>query len=137
MLGLDAIDGRYLKLIAESFGGGPVGIETISAALSEPRDAIEEIVEPYLFQCGLLQRTSRGRLVTSRVSATSACLRLRAIPRSSGYSVPTRNLTRSMQVISNRAALKAWRKIVTLVALAHRLGADDLEIFASVDLFLA
>jgi len=63
-LGFDQLDRRYLKLIAESFGGGPVGIETISAALSEPRDAIEEIVEPFLLQQGFIQRTSRGRLLT-------------------------------------------------------------------------
>ncbi len=65
-LGLDSLDRRYLKLIAESFGGGPVGIETIAAALSEPRDAIEEIVEPFLIQCGFIQRTPRGRLLTPR-----------------------------------------------------------------------
>jgi Holliday junction DNA helicase RuvB len=64
--GLDALDRRYLGVIAESFGGGPVGIETIAAALSEPRDAIEDIVEPYLIQEGFLQRTPRGRLLTPR-----------------------------------------------------------------------
>jgi holliday junction DNA helicase RuvB len=62
--GLDAMDNRYLRLVAESFGGGPVGIETIAAALSEPRDAIEDIIEPYLIQQGFLQRTPRGRLLT-------------------------------------------------------------------------
>jgi Holliday junction DNA helicase RuvB len=62
--GFDQLDRRYLKLIAESFGGGPVGVETIAAALSEPRDAIEEIVEPYLIQQGFVQRTPRGRLLT-------------------------------------------------------------------------
>lgn len=62
--GLDALDHRYLRAIAEKFSGGPVGIETISAALSEPRDAIEEIVEPYLIQNGLVQRTPRGRVLT-------------------------------------------------------------------------
>jgi Holliday junction DNA helicase RuvB len=61
--GLDAFDRRYLCLIAESFGGGPVGIETIAAALGEARDAIEEIVEPYLMQQGLVQRTPRGRVL--------------------------------------------------------------------------
>src|ERR1700690_1014496 len=55
--GLDAMDRRYLKTIAENYGGGPVGVETLAAALSEPRDAIEDIIEPYLIQCGLLQRT--------------------------------------------------------------------------------
>jgi len=63
-LGFDALDRRYLELIAGSFGGGPVGVETISAALSEPRDAIEEIVEPFLIQQGFVQRTPRGRLLT-------------------------------------------------------------------------
>jgi holliday junction DNA helicase RuvB len=63
--GLDAMDRRYLTIIAENYGGGPVGIETVAAALSEPRDAIEEIIEPFLIQSGLVQRTPRGRLLTS------------------------------------------------------------------------
>jgi holliday junction DNA helicase RuvB len=63
--GLDGMDRRYLTTIAENYGGGPVGIETIAAALSEPRDAIEEIIEPFLIQKGFLQRTPRGRLLTS------------------------------------------------------------------------
>jgi holliday junction DNA helicase RuvB len=63
--GLDAMDRRYLSTIAQNYGGGPVGIETLAAALSEPRDAIEEIIEPFLIQKGLLQRTPRGRLLTS------------------------------------------------------------------------
>ncbi len=62
--GLDSLDRRYLRVIAEHYGGGPVGIETIAAALSEPRDALEEIVEPYLIQQGLTQRTPRGRMLT-------------------------------------------------------------------------
>src|SRR5690606_19040963 len=62
--GLDQLDRRYLTTIADFYGGGPVGIETIAAALSEPRDAIEEIVEPYLLQQGFIQRTSRGRMLT-------------------------------------------------------------------------
>ncbi len=62
--GLDAMDRRYLTVIAENYGGGPVGVETLAAALSEPRDAIEEIIEPFLIQKGLLQRTPRGRLIT-------------------------------------------------------------------------
>src|ERR1700688_1914893 len=61
--GLDAFDRRYMRLIALSFGGGPVGIETIAAALGEARDAIEEIVEPFLLQQGFVQRTPRGRMV--------------------------------------------------------------------------
>ncbi len=62
--GLDALDHRYLKLIATNYGGGPVGIETIAAGLSEPRDAIEEIIEPYLLQQGFIARTPRGRVLT-------------------------------------------------------------------------
>jgi Holliday junction DNA helicase RuvB len=76
--GLDAFDKRYLRLIAESFGGGPVGIETIAAALGEARDAIEEIVEPFLLQQGFVQRTPRGRVVTA---AAFAHLGLAAPPR--------------------------------------------------------
>ena len=64
-IGLDQMDRRYLLMIAENFGGGPVGVETMAAALSEPRDAIEDIIEPYLLQIGFLQRTPRGRLLTS------------------------------------------------------------------------
>jgi Holliday junction DNA helicase RuvB len=62
--GLDAMDRRYLMTIAEHYGGGPVGVETLAAALSEPRDAIEEIIEPFLIQKGFLKRTPRGRLIT-------------------------------------------------------------------------
>ncbi len=62
--GFDQLDRRYLTTIAEGFGGGPVGVETIAAALAEPRDAIEEIVEPFLIQQGFVQRTPRGRLLT-------------------------------------------------------------------------
>jgi Holliday junction DNA helicase RuvB len=61
--GLDAMDRRFLACIAESYGGGPVGVETLSAALSEQKDVIEEVIEPYLIQQGLLQRTSRGRVL--------------------------------------------------------------------------
>lgn len=64
-LGLDQLDRRYLSMIAHNFGGGPVGIETIAAGLSEPRDAIEDIIEPYLIQQGFIQRTPRGRMLTA------------------------------------------------------------------------
>ncbi len=62
--GLDALDHRYLACIVKNYDGGPVGIETIAAALSEPRDALEEIVEPFLLQQGFIGRTPRGRIVT-------------------------------------------------------------------------
>jgi Holliday junction DNA helicase RuvB len=65
-LGLDGADRRYLGLMAEHYGGGPVGIETLSAALSESRDALEEVIEPFLLQQGLIQRTPRGRLLAER-----------------------------------------------------------------------
>ncbi|MFT6657861.1 Holliday junction branch migration DNA helicase RuvB [Maritalea sp.] len=63
--GLDQLDRRYLGTIATNYSGGPVGIETIAAALSEPRDAVEEIIEPYLIQQGFIQRTPRGRMLTA------------------------------------------------------------------------
>lgn len=65
-LGLDGADRRYLSLLAENYGGGPVGVETIAAALSEARDAIEEVIEPYLLQQGLIQRTPRGRMLAAK-----------------------------------------------------------------------
>ena len=68
------------RLIAESSRGGPVGIETIAAALGEARDAIEEIVEPFLMQQGFVQRTPRGRLLTRPPSAIWGCPRRRAMP---------------------------------------------------------
>ena len=68
-LGLDGGDRRYLRLIAENYGGGPVGIETLSAALSESRDALEEVIEPYLLQQGLIQRTPRGRMLAPKAWA--------------------------------------------------------------------
>lgn len=65
-LGLDSADRRYLALLAENYGGGPVGVETIAAALSESRDAIEEVIEPFLMQQGLIARTPRGRMLAAR-----------------------------------------------------------------------
>lgn len=64
--GLDDMDRRYLKCIADHYGGGPVGVETLAAALSEQRDALEEVVEPYLLQQGLVQRTPRGRMLSDK-----------------------------------------------------------------------
>jgi len=68
-LGLDGADRRYLKLLADNYGGGPVGVETIAAALSESRDAIEEVIEPFLLQQGLIQRTPRGRMLAQKAWA--------------------------------------------------------------------
>ncbi|MFD1157134.1 Holliday junction branch migration DNA helicase RuvB [Roseovarius aestuarii] len=65
-MGCDGADRRYLTLIADAYQGGPVGIETISAALSESRDALEEVIEPFLLQQGLIQRTPRGRMLAQR-----------------------------------------------------------------------
>jgi holliday junction DNA helicase RuvB len=62
--GLDAMDRRYLLCIAENYGGGPVGIETVAAALADQRDVVEEVIEPYLIQQGFVQRTPRGRMLT-------------------------------------------------------------------------
>jgi Holliday junction DNA helicase RuvB len=65
-LGLDSADRRYLRHLAENYGGGPVGVETICAALSEARDAVEEVIEPFLLQQGLIQRTPRGRMLAAK-----------------------------------------------------------------------
>ncbi len=64
--GLDTMDRRYLTLLAENYGGGPVGVETLAAALAEQRDVLEEVIEPYLLQQGFLQRTPRGRMLADR-----------------------------------------------------------------------
>ena len=64
-LGLDAMDRRYLTMIADIYRGGPVGVETLAADLSEPRDTIEEVIEPYLIQLGLIARTARGRMLNA------------------------------------------------------------------------
>lgn len=65
-LGLDMMDRRYLMMIADIYKGGPVGVETLAAGLSEPRDTVEEVIEPYLIQLGLVARTARGRVLNSR-----------------------------------------------------------------------
>ena len=65
-LGLDAMDRRYLGMIADIYKGGPVGIETLAAGLSEPRDTLEEVIEPFLIQLGLVARTARGRMLNGR-----------------------------------------------------------------------
>ena len=65
-IGLDAQDRRYLRMIADIYKGGPVGVETLAAGLSEPRDTIEEVIEPYLIQLGLIARTARGRCLNDR-----------------------------------------------------------------------
>jgi Holliday junction DNA helicase RuvB len=65
-LGLDAMDRRYLTMIADIYKGGPVGVETLSAGLSEPRDTVEEVIEPFLIQLGLIARTARGRCLNDR-----------------------------------------------------------------------
>uniref|UniRef100_UPI0031D0EAD8 Holliday junction branch migration DNA helicase RuvB n=1 Tax=Sphingomonas sp. TaxID=28214 RepID=UPI0031D0EAD8 len=64
-LGLDAMDRRYLLMIADVYRGGPVGVETLAAGLSEPRDTIEEVIEPYLIQIGMIARTARGRCLNA------------------------------------------------------------------------
>ena len=63
--GLDAMDRRYLSCMAQSYSGGPVGVETLAAVLSEQRDVLEEVIEPYLMQTGLLMRTPRGRCLSA------------------------------------------------------------------------
>jgi holliday junction DNA helicase RuvB len=68
-LGLDGADRRYLALVAENYAGGPVGVETLAAALSEARDSLEEVIEPFLLQQGLIQRTPRGRMLAAKAWA--------------------------------------------------------------------
>ncbi|HEY3812399.1 MAG TPA: Holliday junction branch migration DNA helicase RuvB [Caulobacteraceae bacterium] len=65
-LGLDTLDRRYLRALIENYGGGPVGVETMAAAIAEARDAVEDMIEPYLLQQGFLQRTPRGRMATGK-----------------------------------------------------------------------
>jgi Holliday junction DNA helicase RuvB len=65
-LGLDAMDRRYLLMIADIYRGGPVGVETLAAGLGEPRDTVEEVIEPFLIQLGLVARTARGRCLNGR-----------------------------------------------------------------------
>ena len=84
-IGLDQMDRRYLDMVAINFGGGPVGIETIAAALSEPRDAIEDIIEPYLLQQGFLNRTPRGRVLTPHGVPASGTGRAGASGAGAGY----------------------------------------------------
>ena len=64
--GLDLADRKYLRIIAENYNGGPVGVETLSAGMSEARDSLEEVIEPYLLQQGFIQRTPRGRMLTKK-----------------------------------------------------------------------
>jgi Holliday junction DNA helicase RuvB len=65
-IGLDSLDRRYLKVLIEGFAGGPAGVETLAAACAEARDALEEVVEPFLIQQGFIQRTPRGRIAAPR-----------------------------------------------------------------------
>jgi Holliday junction DNA helicase RuvB len=68
-LGLDSLDRRYLRAMIENYGGGPVGIETMAAAIAEARDAVEDVIEPYLLQQGFIQRTPRGRMAAAKAYA--------------------------------------------------------------------
>jgi holliday junction DNA helicase RuvB len=78
--GLDAMDRRYLVCITENYGGGPVGAETIAAALADQRDVVEEVIEPYLIQQGFVQRTPRGRVLTDLAYAYLGVRPLRPRP---------------------------------------------------------
>jgi holliday junction DNA helicase RuvB len=100
--GLDALDHRYLLCIARNYDGGPVGIETLAAALSEPRDALEEIVEPYLLQQGFVSRTPRGRVLTLRAYRH---LGLSGPPRSAAPELPLLKDGESEDVPKDRSNL--------------------------------
>ncbi|HEX8661070.1 MAG TPA: Holliday junction DNA helicase RuvB C-terminal domain-containing protein, partial [Brevundimonas sp.] len=67
--GLDANDRRFLKALIENYGGGPVGMDTLAAAIAEARDAVEDVIEPYLLQQGFIQRTPRGRMACAKAYA--------------------------------------------------------------------
>ena len=67
--GLDSLDRRFLKALIENYGGGPVGMDTLAAAIAEARDAVEDVIEPYLLQQGFIQRTPRGRMACARAYA--------------------------------------------------------------------
>ncbi len=86
--GLDNFDRRYLKIIMENYNGGPVGVETLSAALGEPRDALEEIVEPFLLQEGFVQRTPRGRMAAAMAYSHLGLVPPKAIAQQSLFDTP-------------------------------------------------
>ena len=67
--GLDSLDRRFLKALIENYGGGPVGMDTLAAAIAEARDAVEDVIEPYLLQQGFIQRTPRGRMACAKAYA--------------------------------------------------------------------
>ena len=67
--GLDSLDRRFLKALIENYGGGPVGMDTLAAAIAEARDAVEDVIEPYLMQQGFIQRTPRGRVACAKAYA--------------------------------------------------------------------
>jgi Holliday junction DNA helicase RuvB len=67
--GLDSLDRRYLRALIEHYGGGPAGVETLAYAIAEARDAVEDVIEPYLLQQGFIQRTSRGRVACAKAYA--------------------------------------------------------------------
>ncbi len=86
--GLDNFDRRYLKIIMENYNGGPVGVETLSAALGEPRDALEEIIEPFLLQEGFVQRTPRGRMAAAMAYMHLGLVAPKAIAQQSLFDSP-------------------------------------------------
>jgi Holliday junction DNA helicase RuvB len=86
--GLDNFDRRYMKIIIENYNGGPVGVETLSAALGEPRDALEEIIEPFLLQEGFVQRTPRGRMAAGLAYAHLGLAAPKAIAQQTLFDAP-------------------------------------------------
>ena len=106
-LGLDAMDRRYLTMIADLYGGGPVGVETLAAGLSEPRDTIEDVIEPYLIQLGLIARTARGRCLNGRGYAHLG------LPQPQGGQAglfdPGSVIRNNASFCSVRCALHSWR----------------------------
>ncbi|MEQ1868017.1 MAG: Holliday junction branch migration DNA helicase RuvB [Micropepsaceae bacterium] len=87
--GLDNFDRRYMKIIIENYNGGPVGVETLSAALGEPRDALEEIIEPFLLQEGFVQRTPRGRMAAAMAYTHMGLVPPKAIAQQTLFDAPS------------------------------------------------
>ena len=83
-MGLDALDRRYLRALIENYAGGPAGVETLAYAIAEARDAVEDVIEPFLLQQGFIQRTPRGRMACAKAYAHIGL----AAPRTAGQAQP-------------------------------------------------
>jgi hypothetical protein len=111
-VGLDSLDRRYLRALIEHYGGGPAGVETIAYAIAEARDAVEDVIEPYLMQQGFIQRTPRGRVACGK-ACTSACVRrrpMRAIRLLAAVQLIAAAGAGRNALIVQSLAMRFWRK---------------------------